>query len=168
MLYTCLRASRPEMLFVLLVQDASALHTPYMQVLAALRFYGTGAFQVTVGDHTHIHQTTVGRAVKRVSIALAQKRVPGMQQITPYRAFYEMHGFPSAIGLIDCIHIRIGNPGGEDAGRFLNRKGYHSINTQVICDATPPMTNIVRTTPGFSLNAESRMSLNEDKYQTIC
>lgn len=59
-----------------------------------------------------------------------------------------MHRFPNVVGLIDCTHIRIANPGGDDAARFLNRKGYHSINTQVICDAKPCITNIVVRWPG--------------------
>jgi hypothetical protein len=50
--------------------DRSHALPPYLQVLIALRFYGNGAFQITVGYHINIHQSTVSRIIKRVSIAL--------------------------------------------------------------------------------------------------
>lgn len=59
------------------------------------------------------------------------------------RKFYEMHQFPNVIGLIDGCHIRIANPGGENAGRFINRKGFYSLNTQVIGNADDMIINIV-------------------------
>ncbi|KAJ9586179.1 hypothetical protein L9F63_016111 [Diploptera punctata] len=31
---------------------------------------------------------------------------------------------------MDCTHIRIRSPGGDDAERFRNRKGYFSLNVQ--------------------------------------
>ena len=128
---------------------------PYLQVLTALSFYGSGGFHVSVGDRINIHRSTVCRTVKRVSIALAQRRADFIKMPTTrnavretYEAFHDMHQFPNIIGLIDCTHIRISNPGGEGAARFVNRKGYHSINTQVICDAKPSITNIVARWPG--------------------
>ena len=123
---------------------------PHMQVLLALRFYGNGAFQITVGDHLKIDQATVSRVLKRVSIALANRRAQFVKMSRTQRetrhtqeAFYRMHQFPNVISLIDCTHVRISNPGGEDAARFINRKGYHSVNTQVTCDADCRITNIV-------------------------
>lgn len=59
-----------------------------------------------------------------------------------------MASFRSVIGAIDCTHIPIINPGGEDSTRFVNRKGYYSINTQVVCDAGMTVTNIVVRWPG--------------------
>ena len=128
---------------------------PFVQVLVALRFYGDGSFQISVGDNIHVHQTTVSRTVLRISRALAQGRaqfikMPHTQNATreTQQEFFDMHAFPNVIGLIDGTHIRISNPGGDEAARFLNRKGFHSINTQVICDAKPLITNIVARWPG--------------------
>lgn len=45
--------------------------------------------------------------------------------------FYSIASFPDVIGAIDCTHVRIQSPGGENAERFRNRKGYFSINCQV-------------------------------------
>ena len=97
-----------------------------MQVLAALGFYGTGAFQVTVGDHTHIHKTTVGRAVKRVSIALAQKREDfikkrprtGMQQITPIGHSTKCMVFRVLLGLLTVLIFVLVIPEGRTPGVF--------------------------------------------------
>ena len=41
---------------------------------------------------------------------------------------------PGVVGLIDCTHIPIISPGGDNAELFRNRKGYFSINVQAICD----------------------------------
>ena len=60
-----------------------------------------------------------------------------------------MANFPGVIGAIDCTHIPVINPGGQDSARFVNRKGYYSVNTQVVCDAGMKVTNIVpRAGPG--------------------
>lgn len=45
--------------------------------------------------------------------------------------FYEIAHFPSVIGCIDCIHIHIVNPGGNNGEIFRNRKGWFSLNVQV-------------------------------------
>ncbi|KAF2884258.1 hypothetical protein ILUMI_21910 [Ignelater luminosus] len=53
--------------------------------------------------------------------------------------FYEIFEFAGVIGVIDCTHIAIVAPPAEDRkipGRlFIRRKGYHSINCQVTCEA---------------------------------
>ncbi|KTG32269.1 hypothetical protein cypCar_00040480 [Cyprinus carpio] len=41
-------------------------------------------------------------------------------------------GFPSVIGAIDCTHIPIKAPPGPNEGDFVNRKGFHSVNVQVL------------------------------------
>ena len=48
--------------------------------------------------------------------------------------FEQKCGFPNVIGVIDGTHIQIWAPS-EDPHSYINRKGYHSINVQVVCDA---------------------------------
>jgi len=43
-------------------------------------------------------------------------------------------GFPGVFGCVDGTHIAIRAPP-KDAGSYYNRKGYHSILLQVICNA---------------------------------
>lgn len=45
-----------------------------------------------------------------------------------------MAGFPGVIGATDCCQIPISAPH-ENPDSYINRKGYHSINTQAICDS---------------------------------
>ena len=47
--------------------------------------------------------------------------------------FYEKGGFPGVIGCIDGTHVRIQAPS-HDEPSYVNRKGFHSINVQAICD----------------------------------
>lgn len=49
--------------------------------------------------------------------------------------------FPGVIGVIDGTHIEIIRPIQEEHA-YLNRKGYHSKNIQVICDADLRVLNV--------------------------
>lgn len=120
------------------------------QLLITLRYYAVGSFQIVGGDLIGAHQTTVGRIVKRVSIALASFgkdfiRMPKTEEelTTTKKCFYEKFNFPNVIGVIDGTHIPILNPGGDDGERFRNRKGTFSINTQVVCDSNMKIRDIV-------------------------
>ncbi len=63
------------------------------------------------------------------------------------REFYEIAGFPNVIGAIDCTHVRLKPPSVNDYA-FINRKNYHSVNVQVICDARLSLLNVVARWPG--------------------
>lgn len=49
------------------------------------------------------------------------------------REFRKLHDFPGVIGAIDGSHIAISAPI-ENSENYINRKGYHSILLQGICD----------------------------------
>ena len=49
------------------------------------------------------------------------------------QGFFEKGGFPGVIGCIDGTHVRIQGPSAHESD-FVNRKGFHSINVQAICD----------------------------------
>ena len=61
--------------------------------------------------------------------------------------FHEISGFPNDIGAIDGTHIRIKSPP-NDEHLFLNRKNYHSINVQGVCDEKLRFINILSKWPG--------------------
>lgn len=48
--------------------------------------------------------------------------------------FMNRLGFPATIGCVDGTHVAILKPV-QDAHNYLNRKGYYSLNVQIICDA---------------------------------
>ena len=57
--------------------------------------------------------------------------------------FRNICGFRNVIGAIDCTHIRIKKVPGEVSQYYINRKGYYSINVQIICDASLRIRDIV-------------------------
>lgn len=126
----------------------------HLQVLLALRFYATGQFQRVSGDLIGVDVSTASRIVKKVSFAIAGRKnqfikfPDAADMASVKRDFYRMANFPGVIGAIDCTHIPVINPGGQDSARFVNRKGYYSVNTQVVCDAGMKVTNIVAKWPG--------------------
>lgn len=64
--------------------------------------------------------------------------------------FHTIARFPKVIGAIDGTHIRILSPGGEEAENFRNRKGYFSLNVQVICNSDYIINDVVARWPGSS------------------
>lgn len=124
------------------------------------RFYATGIFQIVNGDLFKVHQTTISRIVKRVTRALASLAQQYISMpstpaeiATTKEGFYRMvnpNGIPNTIGLIDCTHIKIYSPGGEDAERYRNRKGYFSINVQAVGRYDLIIMDLVARWPGSS------------------
>jgi hypothetical protein len=111
------------------------------QVLITLRFLATGSFLQVTGDTiAGADKSTVSRIVRRVTLAIARKlddfvKFPGTQHEKALikQGFYDLGGFPCVIGCVDGSHIRIIAPSANECN-FVNRKGYHSINIQGICD----------------------------------
>ena len=56
----------------------------------------------------------------------------GQHQKT-YHTGQEGGGFPEVIGCVDATHIKIQAPH-ENENDFVNRKGFHSISVQAICN----------------------------------
>jgi len=62
--------------------------------------------------------------------------------------FYRVAGFPGVLGAIDCTHVCIQSPGGENAELFRNHKGYFSLNVQAVCTPSMELTSVVARWPG--------------------
>lgn len=129
--------------------------SPVNQLLIALRFYATGTFQLVVGDTFKVHKSTVCRILHRVTEAIAGLRpkfVKFPETVQEKRdvmnAFYTFSTMPGVIGAVDCTHVPIQSPGGPDAEIYRNRKGYFSINVQLICDHTGYISDVVARWPG--------------------
>lgn len=61
----------------------------------------------------------------------------GLDAVTTVAEFAELRGpggFPGVFGCVDGTHIPIRAPP-KDSGSYYNRKGFHSILLQVVCDA---------------------------------
>ncbi|KAI4468036.1 hypothetical protein MML48_2g00008993 [Holotrichia oblita] len=123
-------------------------------LLLTLRFYATGAFLNTVGDIAGVHKSTASKVIRKVSHAIASLRpqyinLPEGDEIREVnQGFYEIASFPRVIGAIDCTHITIQSPGGENAEIYRNRKVYFSLNVQAVSDHKLRIRNIVCRWPG--------------------
>ena len=130
------------------------------QVLIALRFFACGTFQSVVGDVFNVHKSTVCRVVHRVAHALCRRldtyvKIPSHADGAVFaERFFATAGFPNISGVIDGTHVRIQAPHRYE-DQFVNRKNYHSINVQLICDPDCKITNVVAQWPGST--HDSRM-----------
>ncbi|KAM3874408.1 putative nuclease HARBI1 [Diretmus argenteus] len=140
----------PDLQFV---SERNAALPPSLQVLIALRFYANGAFQNTVGDMIRVHRSTACRVIRRVSLALNRRLALHVHLPTEAEAagikqhFLQASGIPGIVGCIDGTHVQIQAPS-DNEYLFVNRKGYHSLNVQIACDATYKIINLVARWPG--------------------
>lgn len=125
------------------------------KLLIALRFYALGTMLISIGDFCGVSKTTASVIVQKVSYAIASLRkdfIKMPQSVEEMAegslAFYNIAKFPRTIGALDCTHVRIQSPGGENAELFRNRKGYFSLNVQSISSANLKFRNIVARWPG--------------------
>uniref|UniRef100_A0A8C5N5G4 Putative nuclease HARBI1 n=1 Tax=Gouania willdenowi TaxID=441366 RepID=A0A8C5N5G4_GOUWI len=115
------------------------------QVLIALRFYASGSFYQVVGDSIGVDKSTVSKVVKALSVTLASLVnqfvcFPRDDQISQTkRKFLLLGSMPNTIGVIEW--------------EYINRKGRHSINIQLVGDADLLITNCVVKWPGSVHNA---------------
>ena len=93
-----------------------------------------------------IGRATVFRALRRVTYALhcaAPRFIKWPRNGSAIRVierFQQLCGFPNVIGAIDGTHIKIRAPV-TDADSYINRKGFHSMNVQVICTSSGVFTH---------------------------
>ncbi|XP_042144112.1 putative nuclease HARBI1 [Ixodes scapularis] len=125
--------------------------TVELQLLCALRFYGTGSFQGMVASVEHVarDQKTVSVAVRAVSVAIVRRL--GVQRgwihfpETPGERFDAEKGFrllgriPGVIGCVDGTMVSIVGPSKNDPtvtkAAYWCRKYFYALNVMVVCDA---------------------------------
>lgn len=127
------------------------------QLLLTLRFYASGSMMIALGDFIGVSTAAASEIVKRVSVAIARLaeeyiRLPETEGELQARklSFYQVARFPKVLGALDCTHVRIQSPGGNDPEIYRNRKGYFSMNVQVMADMNLCINDIVARWPGSS------------------
>ncbi|CAC5400558.1 HARBI1 [Mytilus coruscus] len=123
-------------------------------------------------------KATVSRVLTKFTDALIAKRDQFIKwPCTPDKlnatknGFYEKTGFPNVIGCVDGTHVRIQAPE-DDEPSFVNRKGFHSVNVQGICDQNCLFTNVSANWPGSCHDAHvfktSAVGIHlQDQYTSI-
>ncbi|KAK0146660.1 Protein kinase C alpha type [Merluccius polli] len=126
-----------------------ALPVP-IQVLTTLGFLATGSFQRELADRSGMSQGSEPR--HSGCFKQGSSTSQPVNQANIKAQFAELAGFPNVIGAIDCTHIAIKAPS-EGEYAYVNRKHFHSLNVQIICDAQMRLTNIVASSVGTRLEA---------------
>lgn len=158
------RLDREGILFVTdLVREALASDTkrrqpltPEMKVIITLRYLATGKMQQCSSDDLGPSQPAISQAITQTINALSDINVikrfirfPTNPRVVEANkaAFKNIADFPHVIGVIDGTHIQIVAPK-EQEEVYVNRKGHHSINTQVVFDANYKILDILARWPG--------------------
>ena len=142
--------------------------SPLHQVCVALRFFATGCMQSSIASWINIDPSTVSRCVHRVTSAILEcnRDAFRINNNVVRRGVFENFGLPSIIGAIDCTHIGIIDPPANmHPDEYINRKNYHSINVQAVCDSDCVFIDIDAPWPG-SVH-DSRIFKNSSLYRKL-
>ena len=131
---------------------------PYLmleiEILIFLRYLASGSYIHISGELCGISYTSSWRAVHRIMNLILNKR----HQIIKFPSnleriatqFKAKKNIPDVIGCIDGTHIEILVPKSTISETFRNRKGWMSINAQMICGPDNLIYDIDASWPGSS------------------
>lgn len=105
-----------------------------------------------VADRFNITLSSLHRIIERLTYFLSNYspqiiKWPNNQQKRESEMSFRANGFPMAIGAIDGSHIQIDKPD-NDPDSYINRKGYYSIQMQVVCDHNRKIIDFFAGYPG--------------------
>ncbi|KAJ3583280.1 hypothetical protein NHX12_029526 [Muraenolepis orangiensis] len=128
--------------------------SPEVQILAALGFYTSGSFQTSMGDAIGISQASMSRCVTNVTRALVEKAPhfisfsrDSCSRDQSVQDFQRVAEIPGVRGVLDCVQVAIKAPNSEDSS-YINKKGFHSIGCQLVCDARGLLLSAETCWPG--------------------
>ncbi|KAI5643762.1 DDE superfamily endonuclease domain-containing protein [Phthorimaea operculella] len=150
----------------------------HLKVLSALNFFAHGSYQTSVGEINILGQSqpTVSRSLEMVCSLILERltqlwiKFPMTRQEkeSTMQGFQDMYGIPHTLGAVDGTHISIHKPPinhpTAPGSLFYNRKGYYSINCQMICDAKSRITSVNPNFPGSTHDAAIWQSSNVHQY----
>ena len=126
------------------------------RLLVALNYYANGKSVIELQNTCGMHLSagSVFNSVRDVSSALATLKdefvcfsLDTETVVATKRGFSDYGQFPACVGSIDCTHIQIKPPSFNEE-IYVNRKGFHSINVQLICDINLVFTDAIVKWPG--------------------
>ncbi|KAJ3655933.1 hypothetical protein Zmor_015040 [Zophobas morio] len=133
-----------------------------LRILSALNFFATGSYQRSVGANllSCCSQPVVSRNIQEVSTIIVRYLLKDWvhfprndrERNELKHRFMQRHRMPNIIGIVDGTHIAIKKPN-ENEHIYVNRKNYHSLNCQIICDSELRILSIVARWPGSTHDA---------------
>uniref|UniRef100_A0A2H1W5I3 SFRICE_023918 n=1 Tax=Spodoptera frugiperda TaxID=7108 RepID=A0A2H1W5I3_SPOFR len=127
-------------------------------VLCTLSYLANGSYQRPEGV-IHIRQV-----VEALNSNYMLKNIQTQQERSRIRQeFQRKFNLPGVIGCIDCTHIAIVKPH-HDEHQFFNRKGYHSLNVQMICDNNLKILNVIAKFGGATYDSFIWASSQVERY----
>uniref|UniRef100_UPI00398F843B putative nuclease HARBI1 n=1 Tax=Pristiophorus japonicus TaxID=55135 RepID=UPI00398F843B len=136
-------------------------------VIEMMAFYTSTFFQAAAGDICSISQHTIPCCIRQVTRTLYACRMDFIMfpisrdsQNERVIGFGQFAGFPKVQDAIDCTQIVLRAPT-QNAEVIRNRKRYHPLNVQLVCDHTQRILIVNAHYPGsihdaFILQAEQR------------
>lgn len=127
-----------------------------------LYFCGHGSYQKCVGQNFKLamEQSTISKILTETTNIMSDHlmmefiKFPILdeEESVIKQRFYTKYNIPGTIGAVDCTHVGIVSPAIEEPIRpgivYLNRKGFYSLNVQMICDADLSILNCNARFPG--------------------
>ncbi|KAF9797296.1 hypothetical protein SFRURICE_006278 [Spodoptera frugiperda] len=130
----------------------------FAEVLCTLSYLANGSYQRPEGV-IHIRQV-----VEALNSNYMLKNIQTQQERSRIRQeFQRKFNLPGVIGCIDCTHIAIVKPH-HDEHQFFNRKGYHSLNVQMICDNNLKILNVIAKFGGATYDSFIWASSQVERY----
>ncbi|KAL1487935.1 hypothetical protein ABEB36_015318 [Hypothenemus hampei] len=122
-----------------------------------------------MADRFNISKSSVERIITKVAVFLSNLspeviQWPDADEKRQIEEKFRSNGFPNVIGAVDGSHIKIDKPE-QDPDSYLNRKGYYSIQMQVVCDRNCKIRDVFMGHPG-SVH-DSRVFRNSPLLQTL-
>ncbi|XP_018404866.1 PREDICTED: putative nuclease HARBI1 [Cyphomyrmex costatus] len=134
-------------------EESGPVISPEKQLYIALYVLGTPDSYRSIVTKFDVGNATAWRAVKRVVKGLCYFRNyfihwPTFEEaeITS-RYIQRKYNFPGVIGMVDGTHITIAAPK-DNALAYINRKGHHSLQLQVVCNEKKEFIHCYAGMPG--------------------
>ncbi|KAK2719689.1 putative nuclease HARBI1 isoform X1 [Artemia franciscana] len=123
------------------------------QLLITLWIYATPDSYRSVGDRFGVSVSSVCRVVHRITdciFALSPTIIvwpTGQRLYSVIEGFRSLNGFHGVVGALDGTHIEIKAPKKHHSS-YINRKDYHSVQLQAVCDNKLRFTSAFTGMPG--------------------
>jgi len=125
------------------------------KLISCLSFFRSGSFQYVEGTINGISQSSFSRILDQFSSLMcceySSQFISFPNDVAKINrtkeAFFDIAQFPGILGVIDGSHVPIKAPK-NDEPLYVNRKGYHSINVQLVSGPNNQILDTVVKWPG--------------------